>query len=108
MNTWREWFLPPDEEIPVYTQEADIRDVAGSGHRDADDNVNPYIQTKTPQPRCTVCKKFVGYSTGMHLMVTAEHRIHVSCFAEVLERHYEDGEVIDLETGAILQIDDDS
>ena len=104
MRNWREWFIDPEDETPVYTQEDAIRAAAGSGHKDDE----PLQLKPKPKTRCCVCKRYVGFSTGMHLMITQEWRIHVSCFAEVLERHYELGEVIDLETGAIRQVDKDT
>jgi hypothetical protein len=42
----------------------------------------------------------------MHLMLSGEWRIHISCFAAVLEAHYELGEVIDLTNGSIRQRED--
>jgi hypothetical protein len=104
VQNWREWFIPPDEEDPAHQVEDDIRTASGSGHR-ADDKVL-HLRKALP-PRCASCKKFIGYDTGMHLMISSDWRVHIHCFAEVLERHYEQGEVIDLTTGQIRQLDKD-
>jgi hypothetical protein len=41
----------------------------------------------------------------MHIMISRSWRIHIECFSAVLERHFEEGEVIDLTTGAICKVD---
>jgi hypothetical protein len=102
VRSWREWFVTPEDEAAVHVTEDDIRSLSGAGHME-EDRLNSL--PKAP-PRCASCKKFVGYSTGMHLMLSSKWRIHISCFAEVLERHYEDGEVIDLTTGAVHKLDE--
>lgn len=63
------------------------------------------MKEKKLPPRCTACKRFIGHDTGMHIMISNDWRIHIRCFSEVLERHFEDGEVIDLTTGAICKVD---
>jgi hypothetical protein len=100
---WREWFVSPEEETPTHQTEDEIRVVSGAGHQN--DNKPLKLQKKLP-PRCASCKKFVGFDTGMHLMISGEWRIHISCFTDVLERHYENGEVIDLTTGQICKVED--
>ncbi len=106
MRNWREWFITLEDETPAYETEDDIRVVSGAGHMGEDNTLR--IPKKLP-PRCATCKKLVGFDTGMHLMITGQWRVHVSCFAEVLERHYKDGELIDFTNGAIRKIDyDDS
>jgi hypothetical protein len=103
VRNWRDWFVPPNDAEPAHVTEDDIRTTAGAGHIGEDKPL--HLRKKLP-PRCASCKKFVGYATGMHLMISSEWRIHISCFAEVLERHYEEGEVIDLTTGAIHSVDE--
>jgi hypothetical protein len=110
VQSWREWFVPPPDDPnegtelpPEHVTEEEVRMVSGTGHQG---NTKPLkLLQKTP-PRCAHCKKFVGYSTGMHLMLSGEWRIHISCFAAVLEAHYELGEVIDLTNGSIRQRED--
>ena len=102
-RNWREWFVPPEEEPACHEVEDDVRVTAGSGHRTAGKAL--HLRKKLP-PRCASCKQFIGFDTGLHLMISTNWRIHVSCFASVLERHYEDGEVIDFTTGAIHRVDD--
>lgn len=103
-SNWHEWFVPPrsDDDPPTHVIEDDVRGVSGSGHREA--CKSPRLRHKLP-PRCASCKRFIGYDTGLHLMISSEWRIHISCFSEVLERHYEDGEVIDLTDGRIRKIE---
>lgn len=103
MRNWQEWFVTPEEASePRHQTEEDVRATSGSGHRD---EYRPFAEKKVPTPRCAKCKKPVNYDTGLHLMLTGQWRIHVSCFAEVLERHFEDGEVIDITTGAIRKVE---
>jgi hypothetical protein len=103
MRNWREWFIPPDDEdIPLHQAEDEVRLIAGSGHRGED---NPLVLEKKMPPRCASCKRFMGHDTGMHIMISRSWRIHIECFSAVLERHYEEGEVIDLTTGAICKVD---
>jgi hypothetical protein len=81
-----------------------IRDASGAGHQG--DHKPKYLGEKTVA-HCAACQEVVNFETGMHLMITSEWRIHIACFAEVLERHYKDGEVIDLTTGTIRQLRED-
>ncbi len=101
MKNWREWFVSPEDEPSASQQEDEIRIESGAGHQER--SLHP---PKKIPPRCASCKKFVGFDTGMHLMISSEWRIHISCFADVLEQHFEDGEVIDLTTGAIYKVDE--
>jgi hypothetical protein len=103
VRNWREWFVTPEEASePLHALEDQVRDTAGSGHRCED---RPFGIKKEPIPRCAKCKEPVDHGTGLHLMLTGQWRIHVSCFAEVLERHFEDGEVIDITTGCIRKVE---
>jgi hypothetical protein len=102
-SNWRDWFVPPDEEISAVQVEDDIRTASGSGHKGEDTAL--HLRKKMP-PRCASCKKFIGFNTGMHLMISSDWRVHIHCFAEVLERHYEQGEVIDLTTGSIRRVEE--
>jgi len=100
-RNWREWFISPSEDTPTHEQaeEADIQ--SGAQHKDFDK-----LQLKKPTPpRCASCKRFMGYSDGMYIIVSGDWRLHISCFETVVERHFEDGEVIDLTTGQIVKVD---
>jgi len=50
----------------------------------------------------------MGFDDGMFIILSGEWRIHIRCFSEVLERHFEKGEAIDLTTGNIVRIGEDS
>ncbi len=103
MRNWRDWFIEPDDEEATATSEAQIRIEAGSGHLD-----EPLrLKRKTP-PRCARCKRWMGYNDGMYIMITTDWRVHIKCFNEVIERHYENGEVIDLTTGTIVKLEEDN
>jgi hypothetical protein len=103
VSNWREWFIPPEEEVPAQQVEDEIRIVSGAGHQEEHKLHHP---PKKVPPRCASCKKFIGFNTGMHLMISSDWRVHIHCFAEVLERHYKDGEVIDLTTGSIRKVEE--
>ncbi len=100
VRNWREWFLAPDG-TPEHSQneQADIE--SGLRHREYDE-----LQLKRKQPpRCTKCKRFMGHDDGMYIIISGDWRVHIRCFGEVLERHFEQGEVIDLTTGNIVKGD---
>jgi hypothetical protein len=97
---WHEWFVIPEDEEPIHQSEAEIRIVAGAGHQEDDKPL--HLRKKLP-PRCAKCKQFMGFNSGMHLMITQEWRVHIKCFVKVVEEHLEDGEVIDLATGQIIE-----
>jgi hypothetical protein len=104
VRNWREWFVPPEPDGGSACEvEDDVRSIAGSGHRNS---IKPPHLRDNTTPRCASCQEPVDFDTGMHLLITSEWRIHIACFAEVLERHYEDGEVIDLTTGTIRKIEE--
>jgi hypothetical protein len=100
VRNWREWFVDPGEEEPLHQTEDDIRIVSGAGHQE--DN-KLHLLPKALPPRCAKCKRFIGFDTGMHVMITHKWRVHVKCFAEVVERHLEQGESIDMTTGEIVK-----
>jgi hypothetical protein len=58
-------------------------------------------------PKCVACQADMSFDDGMYIMISTDWRIHISCFDEVIERHFEDGEVIDLTTGQIHKVDED-
>lgn len=106
MRNWQEWFVPPDEtDDPADTEHRrreDAAEAAGSRNR----GVDPMLTLKKrPQPRCVECKKFMGYSSGMYIMIADPWRLHISCFSKVVEERFEQGEVIDLTTGTVYQIE---
>ena len=106
MTTWQEWFVPPDEtDDPAdteYTRAQAVAEASGSRNKVVDPMLN--IQKKI-QPRCVSCRKFMGYSSGMYIMIADPWRLHISCFNRVVEERFEHGEVIDLTTGTIYQLD---
>jgi hypothetical protein len=77
--------------------EADAQ--SGSRHKDFDK-----LQLKRKQaPRCAKCKRFMGHDDGMYILISSDWRVHIHCFSTVLERHFENGEVLDLTTGQIVK-----
>ena len=106
MRNWREWFVPPDEttEVSEYQQMEDAAEAAGSRNKTLDKLL---LKVKT-QPRCVSCKRFMGYSSGMYIMINEPWRLHISCFEKVIEEKFKDGEVIDLNTGTIIKLDSEA
>jgi len=104
MRNWREWFVPPDDdtEVSEYQQMEDAAEAAGSRSKAPDYKLK--LKGKE-QPRCVSCKKYMGYSSGMYIMIGDPWRLHIHCFERVVEEKFEDGEVIDLTTGAIVSLD---
>ena len=106
MRSWREWFLPPDETDAVadteYRRNEEAAEASGSRNRYVDQLLNI---KKKPRPRCVSCRKFMGYSSGMYIMIADPWRLHISCFERVVEERFEAGEVIDLTTGTIHKLD---
>ena len=102
IQSWREWFIPEDGEITPIEEEEAVRNASGAGHQGEEKTLK--LKKRTP-PRCAACKKFIGFDTGLHLMISHDWRVHVSCFDSVLERHFENGEVINLSTGEICKVD---
>ena len=102
LRNWREWFVPEEENTPSLEEETAIRNVSGAGHQGEEQTLK--LKKQTP-PRCAACKRFIGFETGLHLIISQDWRIHVSCFSSVLERHYQNGEVINLSTGEICRVD---
>ncbi len=92
--------MTPEAEVPLGQTEDEIRVVAGSGHR-ADDK--PLHLRKELPPRCATCKKFIGFDTGMHIMISQSWRVHIKCFTEVVEEHLKEGEVLDMVTGQVIE-----
>jgi hypothetical protein len=104
IRNWREWFVPPEEETPAHQTEDEVRVVAGVGHRSDDKPL--HLRRKLP-PRCAKCKKFMGHDDGMHIMLTHDWRVHIKCFNEVVSKHLEEGESLDLTTGQIVKTKQD-
>lgn len=101
MRSWREWFVPAEETPPAHVQNDEAELQSGARHKDFD---KLELKRKMP-PRCAKCKKFMGFDDGMYIMISGDWRIHIGCFNHVIERHFEDGEVIDLTTGQIIQVE---
>lgn len=106
MRNWQEWFQPPSEnDNPADTEQARLdalRIQSGSGHRD--ENFKPPPDENVA--KCVACKEDMGFEAGMHLMISSDWKLHINCFYAVIEKHFEDGEVIDLTTGNIHKRDD--
>ena len=102
VRNWHEWFVEPsDTPAHVSSDEADI--MSGARHKDYDK-----LELKRKQaPRCAKCKRFMGFNDGMFVIISGDWRVHIRCFCEVLERHFENGEVIDLTTGNIMKVEVD-
>jgi hypothetical protein len=106
VRNWQEWFAPPAEnDNPADTEQARLdalRVQSGSGHRDENFKRPEVVRT----PRCVSCQEAMDYNDGMHIMISTDWKLHISCFYSVIERHFEEGEVIDLTTGNVHKIDD--
>ena len=106
MRNWQEWFVPPDEtEDPSdteFTRAEAAADAAGSRNRYVD---RPLDLKKRPRPRCVSCRKFMGFKSGMYILINDPWRLHISCFEKIVEERFLEGEVIDLTTGAIHKLD---
>ena len=99
---WREWFVPPEDQDTEAEQMDQVRQQAGAGHRD--EELDLVIRKKTT-PRCASCKRYMGYNDGMYIIVSGPWRLHIECFAKVVEERFEDGEILDLTSGEIINVD---
>ena len=102
IRNWRDWFVP-DDHTPAHEQGEVAEITSGARHKDYD---SLQLKRRTP-PRCAKCKKFMGFGDGMFIIISGDWRVHIHCFGEVLERHFEHGEVIDLTTGNIVKVEVD-
>ena len=103
VRNWHDWFMPEgtqEEPAHISSDQADI--VSGARHKDYD---KLELKRKQP-PRCAKCKKYMGFNDGMYIILSGDWRVHIRCFGEVLERHFEKGEVIDLTTGNIMKVEE--
>jgi len=106
MTNWQEWFVPPDETDDPADTESSRREAAAEAAGSRNRYVDEMLYTKPkPRPRCVSCRKFMGYSSGMYIMIADPWRLHISCFERVVEERFEQGEVIDLTTGTIHKLD---
>ena len=80
------------------SNDEELARLVGTGHRDT-------VQKRVQEPKCARCKEPMSYEDGMYVMLTSEWRVHIDCFAEVLRRHFEDGEAIVFETGHIVNVE---
>jgi hypothetical protein len=76
---------------------------SGVGHRD--ENFNKLSLQRELPPRCAKCKRWMGYNDGMYIIISGDWRVHIRCFATILERNFKNGEAIDLSTGNIIEVD---
>ncbi len=105
-ENWREWFVPPDGSDSTEAEQNDqVRAESGAGHRD--DTLKKPVFTEASQPKCVSCQADMSYDDGMYIMISGDWRLHISCFEDVVERHFEGGEVIDLTTGQVMKVDSD-
>ena len=100
IRNWRDWFIPPTAEEDEFAANELARIQSGTGHRDDSYKKIPAEIV----PHCAKCKEPMGFDDGMYVMLTAEWRVHIGCFNEVLQRHFENGEAIDFETGNIVNV----
>jgi hypothetical protein len=108
VGNWREWFVPPDGSTSTEAEQMDqVRVDSGAGHRDEDNFRKRAIFNDPPKPKCVSCQATMSYDDGMYIMISGDWRLHITCFEEVIERHFEDGEVIDLTTGQVIKVDPD-
>ena len=104
IKNWREWFVPPEEVSSEAEQLDQAMIESGTGHRD--ENFKKVSLKKSSPPRCAGCKKYMGHNDGMYILVSGDWRIHIRCFAKVLEKHFKAGELIDLTTGQVVSVDE--
>ena len=100
-RNWKEWFVPPEDTDTEAQQLEQARQESGTGSRD---EAFSLTVKKKQAPRCAHCHRFMGYDDGMYIIVTGAWRLHIRCFEKVVEKHFKDGEVIDLTTGQIVSI----
>jgi len=98
-RSWKEWFSPPDQAHQPTDQEIEnqVRMESGAGHSD--------IVPQNGIARCVTCREVMTFEDGMYISISGDWRLHISCFNEQLERHWENGEVVDLTTGAIEHVE---
>ena len=102
IRNWREWFVPAEEVTSEVEQSDQVSVESGAGHRD--ENFKKLSLKRKLPPRCAKCKRFMGPSDGMYVIISGGWRAHIWCFATVLERHFENGETLDPSTGGIIEV----
>jgi hypothetical protein len=100
VRNWREWFVPPEDVVSEASEMDQVSIESGAGHRS--DNFKKLLLLRKSPPRCAKCKRYMGYDDGMYIIISGDWRVHIRCFGDVLERHFEKGEVLDLTTGNIV------
>ena len=93
--------MPPEDDVPERDQIQLAADASGDRHRHTD---KLKLKKKQP-PKCAGCKRYMGYNDGMYIIISGDWRVHIHCFDKIIERHFENGEVIDLTTGQIVKVD---
>ena len=93
--------MPPEEDYPEHEQIQQAADESGARHRHPD---KLHLKKKTA-PKCAGCKRFMGYDDGMYIIISGDWRVHIRCFSKILDRHFDNGEVIDLTTGQIVKLE---
>jgi hypothetical protein len=104
IRNWREWFVPPEDVASEASELDQARVESGAGH--IDDNFKKLSLKRKLPPRCAKCKRWMGFDDGMYIIISGDWRVHVNCFSEVLERHFDNGEVLDLTTGNIVKAEE--
>ena len=100
-RNWREWFVPPDQDPPEHEQIEQAAQESGARHRQP----NKLVLKKKTAPKCAGCKRWMGYNDGMYVIISGDWRVHIKCFSKILDRHFDNGEVIDLTTGQIIKLE---
>ena len=95
--------MPPEEQDTDAEQLDQVRSESGAGHRDEEHGILQ-LKKKMP-PRCAGCHRWMGYNDGMYIIVSGNWRLHIRCFEKVVEKHFEDGEILDMTTGEIINVD---
>jgi hypothetical protein len=108
-NTLRLWFgIGDSTSTPVTEPEATpagrytaLQEASGSLDKDVELKLK--IRKRLP-PRCIGCKRFMGKNEGMHIYIDESWKLHIKCFANVIDQHIAKGELLDLTTCGIHKL----
>lgn len=67
-------------------QQRELVTASGATHAPEDDK----LELKKLTAKCLRCKKFMGPKDGFQLFVSDNHRIHVDCFAKMIDKAIKD------------------